>query len=59
MKAAMLAHDLILAGSVDVVVAGGMDASNAPHLLPKRAGYRWATRQVMDHMFLDGLGGRL
>jgi acetyl-CoA C-acetyltransferase len=57
MKAAMLAHDLILAGSVDVVVAGGMESmSNAPYLLPKaRAGYRMGHGQVMDHMFLDGL----
>ncbi len=57
MKAAMLAHDLILAGSADVVVAGGMESmSNAPYLLPKaRAGYRMGHGQVMDHMFLDGL----
>lgn len=57
MKAAMLGHDLILAGSADVVVAGGMESmSNAPYLLPKaRAGYRMGHGQVMDHMFLDGL----
>jgi len=57
MKAAMLAHDLILAGSADVVVAGGMESmSNAPYLLPKaRSGYRMGHGQVMDHMFLDGL----
>ena len=57
MKAAMLAHDLILAGSADVVVAGGMESmSNAPYLLPKaRAGYRMGHGQVLDHMFLDGL----
>ena len=57
MKAAMLGHDLLLAGSADVVVAGGMESmSNAPYLLPKaRAGYRMGHGQVMDHMFLDGL----
>jgi len=57
MKAAMLGHDLILAGSAGVVVAGGMESmSNAPYLLPKaRAGYRMGHGQVIDHMFLDGL----
>ena len=57
MKAAMLAHDLILAGSADVMVAGGMESmSNAPYLLPKaRGGYRMGHGQVIDHMFLDGL----
>ena len=57
MKAAMLAHDLIVAGSDDVVVAGGMESmSNAPYLLPKaRAGYRMGHQTVQDHMFLDGL----
>ncbi|MDF3853697.1 acetyl-CoA C-acyltransferase [Paracoccus pantotrophus] len=57
MKAAMLGHDLILAGSAEVVVAGGMESmSNAPYLLPKaRSGYRMGHGQVMDHMFLDGL----
>jgi acetyl-CoA C-acetyltransferase len=57
MKAAMLAHDLIAAGSNQVMVAGGMESmSNAPYLLPKaRSGYRMGHGQVMDHMFLDGL----
>ena len=57
MKAAMLAHDLIVAGSNDVMVAGGMESmTNAPYLMPKaRAGYRMGHQQVMDHMFLDGL----
>jgi acetyl-CoA C-acetyltransferase len=57
MKAAMLAHDLIVAGSADVVAAGGMESmSNAPYLLPKaRAGYRMGHQTVQDHMFLDGL----
>jgi acetyl-CoA C-acetyltransferase len=57
MKAAMLAHDLLLAGSNLVMVAGGLESmSNAPYLLPKaRAGMRMGHGQVMDHMFLDGL----
>ncbi len=57
MKATMLAHDLLLAGSNRVMVAGGLESmSNAPYLLPKaRAGMRMGHGQVMDHMFLDGL----
>ncbi|SAL86318.1 acetyl-CoA acetyltransferase [Caballeronia choica] len=57
MKAAMLAHDLLLAGSANVMVAGGMESmSQAPYLLPKaRGGYRMGHGQVLDHMFLDGL----
>jgi len=57
MKAAMLAHDLLSVGSMDVVVAGGMESmSNAPYLMPKaRAGYRMGHQQVLDHMFYDGL----
>jgi acetyl-CoA C-acetyltransferase len=57
MKAAMLAHDLIAAGSGEIVVAGGMESmSNAPYLLPKaRAGYRMGHQVAQDHMFLDGL----
>ncbi|MDH3594983.1 MAG: acetyl-CoA C-acetyltransferase [Rhodospirillales bacterium] len=57
MKAAMLAHDLIAAGTNEVMVAGGMESmSNAPYLLPKaRTGYRMGHGQVLDHMFLDGL----
>jgi len=57
MKAAMLAHDLIAAGSNEIMVAGGMESmSNAPYLMPKaRSGYRMGHQQVMDHMFLDGL----
>jgi acetyl-CoA C-acetyltransferase len=57
MKAAMLAHDLLLAGNNRVMVAGGLESmSNAPYLLPKaRAGMRMGHGQVMDHMFLDGL----
>jgi acetyl-CoA C-acetyltransferase len=57
MKAAMLAHDIVTAGSAGIVVAGGMESmSNAPYLLPKaRAGYRMGHQSVQDHMFLDGL----
>jgi len=57
MKAAMFGHDLLLAGSAQVVVAGGMESmTNAPYLLAKaRGGYRLGHGQVLDHMFLDGL----
>ncbi len=57
MKAVMLAHDLILAGSANIVVAGGMESmSNAPYLLDRaRSGYRMGHGRVLDHMFLDGL----
>jgi len=57
MKAAMFAHDLLAAGSADVIVAGGMESmTNAPYLLPKaRAGLRMGHAQVLDHMFYDGL----
>jgi len=57
MKTAMLAHDLLVAGANDVMVAGGMESmTNAPYLLDKaRAGYRLGHGKVTDHMFLDGL----
>jgi acetyl-CoA C-acetyltransferase len=57
MKAAMLAHDLLIAGSSEVIVAGGMESmTNAPYLLPKaRAGLRMGHGHVIDHMFYDGL----
>jgi acetyl-CoA C-acetyltransferase len=57
MKAAMLAHDAILVGSANIVLAGGMESmSNAPYLLKKaRGGYRLGHDTVYDHMFLDGL----
>ena len=57
MKAAMFGHDLLTAGSVDVVVAGGQESmSNAPYLLLKgRQGYRYGHSTVYDHMALDGL----
>lgn len=57
MKATMLAHDMLMAGSADAMVAGGMESmTNAPHLLPKgRSGIRIGHGQVFDHMMLDGL----
>ena len=57
MQTVILAHDLLRAGSAEIVVAGGMESmSNAPYLLDKaRAGYRMGHGQVLDHMFLDGL----
>src|SRR5437660_2907279 len=57
MKATMLAHDAVIAGSADIIVAGGMESmTNAPYLLPKaRAGMRMGHGTVYDHMFLDGL----
>ena len=57
MKAAMFAHDMLLAGSHDVVVAGGMESmTNAPYLLQKgRGGYRMGHDRIFDHMMLDGL----
>ncbi|PTM96175.1 acetyl-CoA C-acyltransferase [Mycoplana dimorpha] len=57
MKAVMLAHDLISAGSASVAVAGGMESmTNAPYLLDRaRGGYRLGHGKVIDHMFLDGL----
>lgn len=60
MKATMLAHDLLLAGTNTVMVSGGMESmSNAPYLLPKaRGGYRLGHGQMIDHMFFDGLEDR-
>ncbi len=57
MKAAMFAHDLLIAGSAKVAIAGGMESmTNAPYLLPKtRGGMRMGHGQTLDHMFLDGL----
>ncbi|WP_442108772.1 acetyl-CoA C-acyltransferase [Pseudomonas sp. NUPR-001] len=57
MQAAIMAHDLLLAGTADVVVAGGMESmSNAPYLLDKaRSGYRMGHGKIIDHMFFDGL----
>ncbi|CAN7305507.1 thiolase family protein [Pseudoxanthomonas sp. LjRoot168] len=57
MKAIMLGHDLIKAGSASIVVAGGMESmSNAPHMLPNsRTGNRYGNFQAVDHMAWDGL----
>ena len=57
MKATMLGHDLIKAGSAGIVVSGGLESmSNAPYLLPNaRSGYRMGHQEVLDHMFFDGL----
>ncbi|KAF1708527.1 acetyl-CoA C-acyltransferase [Pseudoxanthomonas kalamensis DSM 18571] len=57
MKAIMLGHDLIKAGSVSVVVAGGMESmTNAPHMIPNsRTGNRYGNFQAVDHMSWDGL----
>ncbi|HEY1773853.1 MAG TPA: acetyl-CoA C-acyltransferase [Gammaproteobacteria bacterium] len=57
MKAVMLGHDLILAGSANIVVAGGMESmTNAPYLIPgARAGLRMGHSKLIDHMFFDGL----
>jgi len=57
MKAAMFAHDMLLAGTHDVMIAGGMESmTNAPYLLLKgRGGYRMGHDKVFDHMMLDGL----
>ena len=57
MRAAMFAHDMLLAGSHDVLVAGGMESmTNAPYLMLKgRGGYRLGHDRIFDHMMLDGL----
>jgi acetyl-CoA C-acetyltransferase len=57
MRAAMFAHDMLLAGTHDVLVAGGMESmTNAPYLMLKgRGGYRIGHDRIFDHMMLDGL----
>jgi len=57
MQAAIMAHDAIKAGSIDVAVAGGMESmTNAPYLLPKaRGGMRMGDQTVVDSMMYDGL----
>ncbi len=57
MRATMFGHDMLVAGSADVVVSGGLESmTNAPYLLPKaRGGFRMGHGEVKDHMFLDGL----
>jgi acetyl-CoA C-acetyltransferase len=56
MRAMMFAHDMLLAGSADAMVAGGMESmTNAPHLMFARKGVRYGAAQMFDHMALDGL----
>ena len=57
MEALVLAHDMVVAGSVGIAVAGGLESmTNAPYLMPKaRRGYRMGHQEVLDHMFYDGL----
>ncbi|MEP6939318.1 MAG: acetyl-CoA C-acyltransferase [Rudaea sp.] len=56
MKAIMLAHDLVKAGSASVVVAGGMESmTNAPHMVAARTGLRYGDAKLVDHMAWDGL----
>ncbi len=56
MRAAMFAHDMLSAGSADMVVAGGMESmSNAPHLVFARKGIKYGATQLFDHMAMDGL----
>jgi len=56
MRAAMFAHDMLAAGSADVVVAGGMESmTNAPHLMFARKGVRYGAAKIFDHMAMDGL----
>jgi len=56
MRAMMFAHDMLVAGSADVMVAGGMESmTNAPHLMFARKGVRYGAAQLFDHMALDGL----
>lgn len=57
MESIILGHDMIKAGSVGIVVAGGLESmSNAPYMLPKaRSGMRMGHQEVLDHMFYDGL----
>jgi len=56
MRAMMFGHDMLLAGSANVVVAGGMESmSNAPHLMFARKGVKYGATQLFDHMAMDGL----
>ncbi|MDP4589735.1 MAG: acetyl-CoA C-acetyltransferase, partial [Burkholderiaceae bacterium] len=57
MRAVMNAHDALVAGSAEIMVAGGMEnMTNAPYMLPKaRSGYRIGHSQIFDHMMMDGL----
>jgi acetyl-CoA C-acetyltransferase len=56
MRAMMFAHDMLAAGSAEVMLAGGMESmSNAPHLMHARKGIRYGSAQLFDHMAMDGL----
>lgn len=56
LKAVMLAHDALRAGSIDVAVAGGMESmTNAPHLVRARGGMKYGHGELLDHMAIDGL----
>ena len=56
MRATMFAHDMLVANSAEVIVAGGMESmSNAPHLMFARKGVRYGAAQLFDHMAMDGL----
>jgi acetyl-CoA C-acetyltransferase len=56
MRAAMFGHDMLLSGSAEVIVAGGMESmTNAPHLVFARKGVRYGATQLFDHMAMDGL----
>ena len=56
MRATMLAHDTLLAGSADILIAGGMESmTNAPHLMFARKGVKYGAAQLFDHMAMDGL----
>ena len=56
MRAMMFGHDMLVAGSASVIVAGGMESmTNAPHLVFARKGVRYGAAQMFDHMALDGL----
>ncbi|MBM3389745.1 MAG: acetyl-CoA C-acyltransferase [Betaproteobacteria bacterium] len=56
MRAMMFAHDMLVAGSAEVMVAGGMESmTNAPHLMFARKGVKYGAAQLFDHMAMDGL----
>ena len=56
MRAMMFAHDMLVAGSADVMLAGGMESmTNAPHLMFARKGVKYGAAQMFDHMAMDGL----
>ena len=56
MRAMMFGHDMLAAGSANVIVAGGMESmTNAPHLLFARKGVKYGAAQLFDHMAMDGL----